>query len=358
MYKAGLGMLKVVGLLLCSLCTKADDFSSFGLLATLEEAKDHLQVKPSKTQMLLQQNLQYISALTAPEQIDWHLTMGRAAQQLSNLPQVKSSIEQLLQLHQEPAFAQRVAEIVNLVGVWLRKSGYPKAARFAYSCALQHYGDKRKQLSMLSNIAVAYRNEQNIAQFIRVNRLAYQMASQIEFKLLLAVLDNNLGSLYLNQQQYQLASRHFLDAMNQNQMIARRAGTVVSGLNLLLSYLYQQQYQNYQRLLPRIKRLLQDDTYIARQAYLQLLEGLYQHRKAQPLSESDQRQLHQAYAQLNDTGLQKTLLPLANELHLGIQLPTAHNQQHYQGNWLLKLEQCQWENYEKIDYIQKLINIS
>jgi len=333
---------------------QAETISIEKLRGTLQEAKDYTHVVPTRSFKLLKQQQAHINILNPGEQIQWHLTFIRAALQLQNLPQVQTSLEQLLLLKQHPGFQQEFSSIVNAFGIWLRKSGYIRAARLCYACALDFSKNKRQRLSILVNLGISYRNLEQLDAAIAIYQLSHFLASNSQSQQQLAVIENNLGVLHLHQQRYEQASIHFLTALNLNQTLARRSGQILSGINLLLAYLYNQQHQQYQRVFPRVKRLLLENTHIPRNAYLQLVHSAYTMRQGQRLSAQYKAKLQQAFHQLNDKSLQVLLLPLTQELGLHIQFNKKNSLRNYQGNWLRELDQCQWHKYQKNDYIQKL----
>lgn len=323
------------------------------LLTILHEAEDYTRVLPSKTRELLQQQERHIHALSPEWQIEWHLVMFKSAQQLLDLQQMEQSLNSVMQWHNEGAFILKLSRIINSLGIWFRKSGYPKEAQIAYFCALDNTQAPRQRLSMLTNIAVTYRNLGQNEDAIYTNKLASQLAMQLGSEMHQAVINNNLGVLFLNENKLDLAASHLLSALNINQTLSRRSGQILSGINLMQVYLRQQQMQNYQRIYPRIKRLLQVDNNQARKSYLKLINSVYLLRNGTSISSNKKRELQRAFDNLGDKALKNMLYPYTQELGLTLSFTPDKMIRHYSGSWLKQLKQCDWKTYRQPNYIRQ-----
>lgn len=323
-------------------------------LDKLNEAKSYIRVKPAKSLAILEQYQQHLALLTVEQQILWQLVKIGASQQLHQLEQAEPALHHLLSLRQTPAFQQKLTPITSAFGSWFIRAGYAEAARLSFLCALEHTKDSRHQLGILSNLAIVYRELEQPDTAAALIKMALKISSQAQYQLHAAIIQNNLGILYLDQGRFELAAKHFLIALNHNQSIMRHSGQIRSGSNLLLAYLYLDQQQNYLRLLPRVQRLFNTDTHDSKKAYLKLLTSTYAQRQGKTFSPQQQGQLQQAYAQLDDAALQRTLIPLAKELNLELIHAQPQANKVYSGDWLQQIPGCDWSKYQQPDYLQQL----
>jgi len=322
--------------------------------AKLNEAKSYIRVKPSKSLALLQEHHSQLPSLTPEQQVLWQLLIVGASQQLHRLQQAEPALEYLLTLKQTPAFRHKMTAITSAFGSWFIRSGFAEAAKLCFLCALQHSKVRRQQLGILSNLAAVYRELGQQEQAIEMIQMALRISSQTQDQLYAAIIQNNLGLLYLDGNQYELAAKHFLAALNQNQKIMRHSGQIRSGSNLLLTYLYARQQQNYLRLLPRVQRLFKQETHISKKAYLTLLTSTYAQQQGKVFSAKQKQNLQQTYLALDDLALQKTLIPLAKELQLVLTSIEQKSLKQYAGNWLTQIPGCDWKTYQQADYLPQL----
>lgn len=336
--------------------TKASTEAKQLLLQSLSEAKALINVLPEKTLSLLA-NDSLLNTLSLEDQNDWHIAKLNAARQLSNLPIMADSLEQIILL-QSRSNNNRVSNfVVNQMGIWFRRSGYLNEAKLSYLCTIDNSSDGPDRLRAISNLAVVERNQGRIQNAKSLNDVALHMAKKQKDKSMIALIENNLGILALNQGNAELASQHFRSALDINHQKLRRASEILNGINLLFSFVELEQSKLYRRFYPRVIRLLHAYPSEARVAYLNWIHQTFLFRENKQISQQHKKQLLRDYDRVNDRGIQTLLYPYTIELGVDINPPSTIKTNTFEGDWLKRVNQCDWDKYQSMSYAKLLETI-
>ncbi|MCC2615455.1 tetratricopeptide repeat protein [Aestuariibacter halophilus] len=309
-------------------------------VTVLAEAKAHLSALPDHSIALLQQT-ELLDQLPPDQQAQWYFALLNAARRLANLDTMHQALQALVLLQDTPSFSSRRTEYLNNLGAWFRRHHWLLYARASYQCALAHASDPLDQLKSRINLAVIARNFGDYERARALNLEALEQARQLEQPRLVAAIHNNLGTTALSMGDLPAARSAFQQAMDMNQKLIRRASELLSGLNLLYTFVQQKDDTPYQRLLPRIKRMLDQYPNLARQAYLQWIEADHDWQDQQTFSKERLQALTRAFHDINDVGIQTFLLPVAVALKLDVS-PDVADASQLSLTWLNGLTLCQW----------------
>lgn len=333
---------------LLALSSTARSHSQSLLIDTLNEAQSYLTVLPEKSLALLS-SFDNVKHLTAKQQVNWYSTKASAAIQLSDLPMMEHSLEQIISLNQATRMKLDDA-VINQLGVWFRRSGYLEQAKYSYVCILEDTQDSLTRLKALSNLAVVERNSGNLQLSQKINTTALTIAKLQREKSMESTIENNLGILALQQNNAKQASIHFRSALDINHKILRRSGEILNGINLLFSFIKGDEYEMYARFHPRLVRKMQAHPSDARAAYLNWIHQTYLYRATAKISQKQISQLKKDYDAVNDIGIQQLLLPFAIEMNIDVNPTDRQPNKHYTGDWLERIEQCNWHKDQSVNY--------
>jgi hypothetical protein len=326
------------------------------LLQSLNEAKAFLSVLPEKSLSILANN-SVLNSLSAENQIDWHVAKLNAARQLSNLPLMADSSGQIIELRALSETNKVSTFVVNQMGIWFRRSGYLNEAKLSYLCTVDKTNEISDRLRAISNLAVVERNQGNFHNAKILNNVALKIAKKQREASMIALIENNLGILAMDQDNAELASQHFRVALDLNHHNLRRSSEILNGINLLFSFVELERYGLYARFYPRVIRLLEAYPSEARIAYLNWIHQTYLFRQNKHLSEQHKNQLLSDYDKVNDSGIQGLLYPYSQELGIDINPPNKAENKTFTGDWLSRIDQCDWDKYRTMSYATLLETI-
>lgn len=333
---------------LLALSSTASSHSQSLLIDTLNEAQGYLKVLPEKSLALLS-DFDNVKHLTTEQQVNWYSTKASAAIQLSDLPKVEHSLEQIISLHQATQI-KLDASVLNQLGVWFRRSGYLEQAKHSYVCILEDTEDNLSRLKALSNLAVVERNIGNLPLSQKINATALTIAKLQREKSMESTIQNNLGILALQQNNAKQASIHFRSALDINHKMLRRSGEILNGINLLFSFINDDEFAMYARFHPRLVRKIQAHPNDARAAYLNWIHQTYLYRTTAEISQKQINQLKKDYDAVNDAGIQQLLLPFATEMNIDVNPTEQQPNKIYTGDWLERIDQCNWHKDQSVNY--------
>ncbi|GAA0857364.1 tetratricopeptide repeat protein [Aliiglaciecola litoralis] len=312
---------------------------------TLKEAQDHLVVLPEKSLTILDKNSHKITVANDEQQAQWHFIAMLAAVSVADLDRLHAALISFEPLSNTEYYQAHLDQILSALGIWFRRSGYLNDAKASYLCSLEKSSTEHSKLRALLNLGVVERNLNHFAQAKEINLIALDIATNIESETYIAVLQNNLGILAISEKRYMDASAHFTKALELNEKLNRRSGELISSMNLLLAFLYQDNSLYFERMVDRAQRKLllsPDDT--ARESYLNILKAINSARTIPSSLEQSRQVILANIERVNDKGIQLLLTPLINQL--GVQYNIQQQQSLdtiYQGPLLEQFSMCNWQ---------------
>ena len=178
----------------------------------LKEAQDHIKVLPEKSLEILIEHAQSAFALTPEDQVDWYLTLAAASRQTADLRNLYDSLKHLLALQHTENFRSQLPSVLNNLGVWFRRSGYFDQAKLVYMCSAEQAVDLKDKLRSMLSLAVVERNQNRYADALQLNHMILQVAEAHKLKTTIAIVENNLGFIHLNQGDLPMATEYFQSA--------------------------------------------------------------------------------------------------------------------------------------------------
>ena len=329
------------------------------LLVKLQEAKSIVTYRPEKALEILQKYQSQLSILATKQQLDWHLTMATISLELGDTKMLEKQLLTVSPIIGSDEFSNFEQKTVGYVGHYFLLLSQYENARRAYLCALTKHGDTSEIIDLLYSLAVLFAksgdNEQAKFVFLVLLKHVEGQGDLIQQ----ARLENALGVIGLELEQYLEASERFKKAMELHQISAKRSGHVNASLNLLLSYVLQKDFVKFQRLMPRIKLLLDEFPDKSKQVYLHFLLAAFKVLNQQGISEKQRQELTEEFALLNNAmvrdAIQKYLLSIVGISH---SQPTVLDKMAQQGKiYLEQFPICDWQSLDDQQVMRSLSDL-
>lgn len=314
----------------------------------LSEAKAHLDVLPEKALTLLSDGAHLRQHLAPQQQLSWSIIQISAARRVADQDMMLRGFDDLAAMTDVEGVEQHRTVLLNSLGVWFRREGHFHQAKLCYLCALQHAEHRHNQLKSTLNIAVVLRNQGKFEEALALNQQLLAIAHPGRHDDVIASVLNNIGMIYLSLEDYQQAADYFKQAMDSNQRAVRRAGEILNGINLLLTFVLDDQDALFERLYPRVERMLTQYPDSARGAYLQLVYGLYLADSGRLLSDQLRLQLTERYQHVNDIGIQTLVYPAFKKMQLAVLPPRPENKAIAENDLLERFPLCDWQQIQQL----------
>lgn len=284
----------------------------------LREAEDYIIVEPSHSYRLLRQ-VSTITNLSPPQQIRWHLIKVRSAIATNNLGDIEAELIALLKLQHHSDFQKRLTSILSAMGIALRRLGYFSQAKSFYTCALEHEIADKKRMALLINLAVLSRHMNDYPLAKQSYGAARDIALRLHHERALANINNNLGTLALDEGNIELAEKYYREALIGYQSSDKRSGNITAGTNLLLIFVIQGHTLNFQRLISPISSLVDAYPDESKKALLLWLINANEANLGKLLSQGAKDELTSAFYRLESVKLQVLIKRyLAPKMHLDV----------------------------------------
>ncbi|MCG7534919.1 tetratricopeptide repeat protein [Pseudoalteromonas sp. OOF1S-7] len=270
----------------------------------LREAEDYMIVEPSHSYQLLRQ-VHSITDLNPSQRIRWHLVKVRSAIATNNLGHIEAELAALIQLQEQAYFKRHLASMVSAMGIALRRLGYLAEAKTLYTCALALKLSDKKRMALLINLAVLSRHMNDYTLARESYQSARNIAQRLHHERALANVNNNLGTLALDEGKINLAEAYYRDALIGYQSSDKRSGNITAGTNLLLVFAIQGHTLNFQRLISPISALVDAYPDTSKKALLLWLVSANDANLGKTLPQSTRENLLSAFKQLESEKLQQ-----------------------------------------------------
>ena len=307
----------------------------------LSEAEAYLTVNPSRSLQLLDQ----IGPIVQPTDLALkrHILLMRAAVPTGQIDRILPALDIVFNYQHELEFLRQLTAVHSAAGIWLRKNHYLTEAKLSFACAEKYASNDKQRLTLLNSIGLLHRelNEYDAAraQFAR----ALALAESSKQTSVLAMVQNNLGLLALDEGNLANAAHHFHTALQHYQVISQRSGQISAGLNLMLVSLLLPDTQQYQRLYAPTATLTNHFSNQAKQALLLWLHTYFQHLQGITPQADTQLQLTQAFYLLDDQKISQLIRQrVAPALQITLPASPAETKKTFDRPWFSKVQACSW----------------
>jgi tetratricopeptide (TPR) repeat protein len=239
-----------------------------------------------------------LNLLTDEQKISYYVLKMRLSLTLNKLSTVEPIVDALFKFDNQPEFREQLVSVLSGVGIWLRKINDFDSARHTFSCALKHASKDSQRISLLISSAIVARYQHDYKLANSIYKEARDVALRMSDQRALATIDNNLGTIAMDQKNISLASEYFRSALAGFQLANNHSGHINSGINLLLTFVIQEQYVNYQRLYPRIFELSEEYSDASKKAYLIWVNAGYYHAQGAKIDPITRKNLINAFDEL------------------------------------------------------------
>ncbi len=285
-----------------------------------------------------------VAKLSDEQKITFYILNMRLSLILNKLDEVEPHIQQLFLYDGKPEFVDQLVSILSGAGIWLRKQDYLDAAQHTFSCALKHASKSSQRIALLISSAIVARYQQQYDVAKALYAEAAQIAKRRDDQRGLATVENNLGAIELDQENFAKANEHFRNALAGFQMAQNHSGHINSGINLLLTFVLQEQLVNYQRLYSHIAQLSEEYPDDSKKAYLLWVNTAYYHRQGVNPDAATREKLAEAFDQLAGPQLQRLINKhLAALMGVDVVLtPPGEAKVITNSQWFEKIARCNW----------------
>lgn len=313
------------------------------ITAQLDEAEAYLVVNAAQSVQLLQQvqlNPEHAPALHLRRAI----LISRATVATNQLDLLRQALDEAFNYSEAPEFKNYVTALASGVGIWLRRNQFLSEAKISLECAIKHAETERQRLTLTNSMALIARQLGHYEEAKQRFTQVINEAPELGQPQLLAMAENNLGLLALDEGKLELAEPHFRKALKQYQLIDHRAGKISAGLNLMFYFLLRQDLQNYERIAGPTETLTNNFQNAAKQAQLLWLKTRYAQMRGSIITAEQQANLRQQFSLLEDIRAQHLVARyLASAMQIDVkdlllEVPTTK----FESNWFKQIEECNW----------------
>lgn len=304
----------------------------------LKEAEDYLTVNPAQSLALLDA----LGPLQQPElSLRWHLLQMRAAVPTDQLERILPSLDAIFRYKEHPEFQRQLTSIASAAGIWFRRNNYLAQSRVSLQCAQKYASRIKQRITLLNSIGLLNRQLGDNAGAFDMFNQAMTLAKHSSNTKVMAMVENNLGLLALDQDDYATAAPHFRSALMHYQAISQRSGQISSALNLMLVSLLQNDTEQYQRLYGPTAALTANFPNQSKQALLYWLQWFANQQHAKPTAD-DKKQLLHAFSQQDDSTIMRLMQQQLTTFDLKVTLPPASPTLAFERPWFNELKTCDW----------------
>lgn len=313
------------------------------ITAQLDEAEAYLIVNSAQSLKVLQ-DLQ-ISAEYAPElHLRRAMLMSRATVATNQLDLLLQVLDEAFNYSDAPAFKSYIPAFASALGIWLRRNQYLVDAQTSLNCAIKYADTERQRLTLTNSMALIARQ---LEKYEEARQLFMQVSGEAlkhDQPHLLAVAENNLGLIALDEGKLDQAEGHFRAALRQYQLLDHRAGKISAGLNLMFYFLLQNELQNYERIAKPTETLTNHFPNTAKQEQLLWLQYRYAQLKGGIITIEQQARLKEGFSRLEDAKAQQLIARyLATEMTVDVQyLIKEVPNNRFESKWFNQLRDCNW----------------
>lgn len=313
------------------------------ITAQLDEAEAYLVVNAAQSVQLLQQvqlNPEHAPALHLRRAI----LISRATVATNQLDLLRQALDEAFNYSEAPEFKNYVTALASGVGIWLRRNQFLSEAKISLECAIKHAETERQRLTLTNSMALIARQLGHYEEAKQRFTQVINEAPELGQPQLLAMAENNLGLLALDEGKLELAEPYFRKALKQYQLIDHRAGKISAGLNLMFYFLLRQDLQNYERIAGPTETLTNNFQNAAKQAQLLWLKTRYAQMRGSIITAEQQANLRQQFSLLEDIRAQHLVARyLASAMQIDVkdlllEVPTTK----FESNWFKQIEECNW----------------
>ncbi|OHU94532.1 tetratricopeptide repeat protein [Pseudoalteromonas byunsanensis] len=309
----------------------------------MNEAEDYLLVNPAQSIVLLE-NMGKPEELPEHLFIRWHIIAMRASVPTNQMSRLIDSLKAVFSARQSPHFRSQITTILSALGIWLRREQYYSDAQTSLDCSYKYAQNDRQRLTLTNSLALVAREQGNHSKARALYARSRILAEQLQQTPVLAMIENNLGALALDEGKVDEAERLFRQALNDYQEVDKRSGKISAGINLLLVFLIKEQTMNYQRLIGPTSRLTSIFPNQSKQALLSWLQARFEQLQGSSPDDKLKLSLTVAYEELeSDTVRAWVHKYLAPKLEVEVTRPLLPVKKSFDEEWFKAVKVCDWE---------------
>lgn len=280
----------------------------------LSEAQKYQNVKPVRSLKILEQHKAHIQQLSLKKRFEWYLTTAKSAVYVNRVDLVYANLILASQFDFSELGKSRVIGYLGVAGHHLIQTGQYAMAQSAYRCAINHLKNPKESLSLVISLAISHVQLTNHNAAKKYFLVAAELARKNANTDMEAVALNSIGVMLLSDKQYLEAQTYFKRAMELHQSAGNISNHILTGENLLLSFLLSNDLAMFERLYPRIKRFMVHEDDKDKNTYLNFIHAAFLYVKTGQIDESEkeqlQNQLNSVKSQLIVQPIEKYLLPV------------------------------------------------
>ncbi|BBN83323.1 hypothetical protein PA25_33080 [Pseudoalteromonas sp. A25] len=309
----------------------------------LSRAQYFMRSNPAKSLAILNK-IPHVESLPDDQQVTFYALKLRTSLTLNHLDDIDPILETLFKLDDKPAFANKIVSVLSGTGIWLRKTNYFDAAQHVFSCALKHADTSSQQISILISSAIVARYKKDYTLAKSIYEEATPIAQRLNDQRAIATIDNNLGTIAMDQGNIKQAEMRFRDALSAFQLANNYSGHLNSGINLLFTFVLQNKSIDFQRLYPHISQLSNEYSDESKKAYLFWVNSAFQYTQGVKPNDMQRQELLSTFDKLAGPQL-KTLIKNHLASLMGVNVPRVEHasaKKFENKSWYNKVLSCNW----------------
>ncbi|BDX07155.1 hypothetical protein [Planctobacterium marinum] len=341
-------LLLVLSLSIPTLTAAKSSSAQSSLKERLKEAFDYLHVKPIVALEIIQNAEDELSTADKALQFDaWHTGLWAGAY-LADKQVLKTYSERITNAFNEAQSPQQQSKILRAISVRLWHLGdYQTSFHFSL-CSLHKADDIERIYSSVLSMGLNKRIS-DLEEATQLYLLALENTQKSPHKRFEAPLNNNLGVVALQRDKFAEASYYFSKALTIRAEQNHLSGQLLSGLNLMLSSMFLQDWLSFERLSTRMGRLLKVHPNELLETYYQWMMWVFNQRHFESYSPQQMAQNERLFNNIDNDSLKTSVAKAARFLGFVLDYqPPNKNADHRE--LMQTFQFCDWQEIEAMSF--------
>lgn len=324
---------------------------------TITEAKHYLLLKPAISLELITGIKKTLAESNIQTRLDGYMIGLWASIYLLEQEKISNYFGLLRELSQvNPELINAFPIMRSYTSILWRIGSYEEAKQLAI-CAAQKTSSHSQLEAITLSLGIILRQQGELESANRINDFGYALAKKQQNKRYIPPFLNNKALIALQEKDFVTAETLLTKALDISYETAHLTGQVISGLNLMLTYLIKHDWDKFERMTLRLERLsaLQESESYA--SFYQWLILAAQKRRAIHLQAPTDAELNDVFDKISNHGIQTFISNVAPELGINVQYVKPEIDSH---DDLFKdlFNGCNWQEIEKQTFSETLLMLA
>ena len=264
-------------------------------LEILAEIEKYKISAPLKSYTLIQEKNYLYDALPLDKQMEWLFATLVAANRQSDQVLLRQTLRNINELKTYVPFESYIPRALIYLGHHGVQSASFRVAKRAYLCALSHAPTQDQKFASLYSLGLTYLSEGSYQKAKPIYNKLYEVVQGKDMVRWEAASHNALGVIAMETADYSSASTHFRAAMDAHQAQADRGSELIAALNLLTAFMFEGDFESYDRLAERTERMAQVHDNHDLRMYLEWVQAAARVQRGQALEDAERKSLRASF---------------------------------------------------------------